>query len=116
MQLFYISFPFEGPEKLIPYINSQTVSNQANNSLRNAELHTQRQMSGNVCIFPSRNVLFQISSDPVKHYEGIFGEGKLTLQQICSESLSVMRETEVFPLEEQGRLQRCQNVSNEHIL
>lgn len=53
---------------------------------------------------------------PVKHREDIFGEGELAAQQLCSESQSVMRETEVFPLEEQGRLQQCQHVFNKHIL
>lgn len=59
----YISFPLEGTKELIPCVSSQTVSTQANNGLRNAGLHTQRQMSGNGWTFPGSNAQFQISRD-----------------------------------------------------
>lgn len=139
-------------KKQIPCIASKTASHQANDW--NADLHTWIQMSGNVCTFPGRNVLFQISSDHRIMFllesgldftfghstKGVilktasstvlsggehsqwniaktfFGEWDLASQQICSESQSAMRETEIFPFEEQRRLQRCQYVFNKHIL
>ena len=149
---FTLYFHLKVLKKRIPCIASKTTSHQANDW--NADLHTQRQMSGNVCTFPSRNVLFQISSDHRIMFllecglyftfghstKGVmlktassavlsggehsqwniaktfFGEGELASQQICSESQSAMRETEVFPFEEHGRLQRCQYVFNKLIL